>query len=458
MNKKAVLRLFFCEAFLFANAFFKHSSIINMAEADSKTEEESKPDDEAKTEEETKKPDDEAKPNEDASKALEEVRERLKFFFSDANIRQDYFIRKLLMKKDGEASGKVPIEALLRFNTIKQHTTDAAVVVQAAKALPDVLVLDEKETAIGRVKPFTNDLMDGNIPLSLYVRNLPIKDADGEAPQYDVGVDDIRQLFSKYGDVAIVKLKFTKHKDDQGDDDLDGKHTDSKKQRQKKRYPIGHAMVEFHEEQGMQRASDATLTMKGGEKQEPKEKLTLGNSELDVMLLKDYIDMRKAEKEKEHRGNNGKKRERETEDDEGDGHEAKIPTFEFDWKPGCVIKLKGLAETSDREAILDTIAKALDISVNEVKARNIYADYSRGQTEGAIRFATFDEAIAKTAERLKAGELEIAGAKVEDARVLDGDEEKKYWENFIDFKNKQIRHKEEEKHSRKKRRKGGRKH
>jgi hypothetical protein len=39
---------------------------------------------------------DDTKEQEDL-KAVEGVKERLKFFFSDANIRQDAFVRKLLM-------------------------------------------------------------------------------------------------------------------------------------------------------------------------------------------------------------------------------------------------------------------------------------------------------------------------------------------------------------------------
>jgi hypothetical protein len=403
-------------------------------------------------EEDTKK---EEAPVQNDEKTLEQVKDRLKFFFSDANVRQDFFVRKLLMSDEGETPGKVPIETLLRFNTIKRYTTEPSVVVAAAKALSDKLVLDEKETAIGRVTAFTNDLMDGNIPLSLYVRNLPVKDADSDSPIYDCKVDDIRKLFEAYGDVAIVKLKFTKHKSDQGDDDL-GDNAEGKKQFKRKKFPIGHAMVEFFTKECLEKAASAVLTMKGGEKQDPQDKISLGEKTLDIMLLGEYIAMRKAEKGKEDEANKGKKRERDDDEKEADdGGEGR--TFTFDWKPGCVIKLKGLSDTCDREALLAMLAKGMDIPVQEVMDKKVYADYSRGQPDGAIRFPEFDDSIAKLADRLKAGELEISDAKVEDARVLDGDEEKEYWTNFIEFKNRQIRHKEEEKrHRRSHKKKKGR--
>ena len=68
----------------------------------------------------------------DDSKAVEGIKERLEFFFSDANIRQDAFIRKLLVSSDEKSVG---IDALLRFNTIKKHSDKPEVLVKAAKEL-----------------------------------------------------------------------------------------------------------------------------------------------------------------------------------------------------------------------------------------------------------------------------------------------------------------------------------
>jgi hypothetical protein len=393
---------------------------------------------------------------EDNSEAMESVKDRLKFFFSDANVRQDFFIRKLLLpQEDTKEAGNVPIEALLRFNTIKQYTTDPKVVAQAAKSLCDTLVLDEKEMAIGRVVPFTNEFMDGNISLSLYLRNLPVKDADGEKAHYDVNVEEIRGLFEKYGDVALIKFKFSAFKDDEGDHDL-GIIQGKKIYKKKKRYAIGHAMVEFHKKEDLQKAAGATLTNKAGEKQVPADKLVVGDAkaELDVMLLQEYIDMRKKIKEeKEKDGAAGKKHGREEDEKAEEDNKEEIPTFKSDWKPGCVIKIKGLPSACDREALLDMVAKGLEITVDQVKDRKIYVDYSRGQPDGALRFAEFADHITKTAASLKSGDLEISGAKVKDAFVLEGEEEQVYWKNFIEFKNKQIRHKEEEKQARRKRKK-----
>ena len=375
--------------------------------------------------EETKVEEKETKPStEEELKAVNEVKGRLEFFFSDANVRQDRFIRRLLMDKEGDTKGRVPIEALLRFNTIKKYTEKAEVVAKAAKELPELLTLNDEETAIGRTVEFTAEMMDDNIPKSLYVKNLPLTENDDNYKRYAVTVDQIRDLFTKYGKVALVKTMWF------------GKS--------KRKQPSGCAMVEFDEKESLEKAAAETLTLKDGEKVDATEKLEIGEgkAELEVMLLAEHIAERKKKAEK-----------REREDDKA---EKEIPAYTLDWKHGCFINLMGLPEMCNREAILDAIALALDISVTEVKHRKIYADFSRGQTEGAIRFLEPADHVADVANRLKKGELQICGEKVEDAFMLEGDAEKQYYEDFIEFKNKQIRNNEENKRARKKFKHGGR--
>jgi len=378
------------------------------------------------------------------SKAIEGVKERLKFFFSDANIRQDVFIRKLLMDSDEKSVG---VNDLLKFNTIKKHTDKPATVIQAAKELSDSLVVDEEKMTISRTTPFTKEMMNQNIPLSLYVKNLPLN----ENKKYDVSVGELRALFEKYGEIALVKLKFSSYPDN-------GKHSHYGPSSKKKRrnFPIGAAMIEFQKQEDLEKAAEATLTTKEGAEVEPKDKVVLPESEtrkttteLGVMLLSEYVEMRKEKKVKR---DDKKRKEAEPEE------EKEIPKFEFDWKPNCVIKLIGLPEGCNREAMLSTIGKALDISVDDVKDRKIYVDYSRGQKDGAIRFPEPSENVAEIAKKLKAGELMILDAKVEDAFALEGEDEKTYWDEFIAFKNKQmIQRAEEKKNSRgKKRHKTGR--
>jgi hypothetical protein len=379
------------------------------------------------------------------TKAIEAVKERLNFFFSDANVRQDLFIRRLLTKTDEKS---VPVECLLRFNTVKRHTEDPTVVIQAAKELTDLLVVDEEKCTISRVVPFTDGMTNQNIPKSLYIKNLPMKEmgeGDKKSNQYDVNIGEIRAIFAKYGDVALVKLRFSTTADD-GDKRED--HRDKRSKRNK--FPIGAVVVEFHKQEDLDKAADATLTTKNGEKVDPKEKTTLVESEtrkstieLDVMLLSEYVESRKEGKGKKSSDSNSPNNKKRNAPEE----EKAITKFTFDWKPGCVIQVRGLPDGCDREAMLSAVAKGLDISVEGVKTRKVYVDYSRGQKDGAIRFPEPSDSIAEISKKLNDGELTIMDTKLENALVLEGEEEKKYWDNFIEFKNKQIVQRHEEKRS-----------
>jgi len=368
---------------------------------------------------------------EDDAKVVEGIKERLIFFFSDANIRQDAFMRKLLMDTDEKA---VAVDVLLRFNTIKKYTENPSTLIQVAKELKDTLTVDEEKMTISRTSPFTKDMMDQNIPKSLYLKNLPVN----ESKKYDVKVEELRALFGKYGEVALVKLNFSSSHENGKNN-----HYGPSDRKKRRKFPIGTAMIEFQKHEDLEKAAEVTLTTKGGKKVEPREEIILPISEtrdsatqLEVLLLSEYIAMRKEKREK---GDEKKRKEPEPGDD------TEIPTFTFDWKPNCVIKVNGLPEDCDREAMLSALAKGLDITLADVKARKIYVDYSRGQKDGAIRFPEQSDSVDEISKKLKTGELMILGAKVDDAFILKGEEEKKYWDEFIAFKNKQMIQRAEEK-------------
>lgn len=369
---------------------------------------------------EAPKPAQDEKPAMSEEETIDAVVERLKFFFSDANIRQDLFIRKLLLSDEKS----VKIEDLLRFNTIKQYTTDAEIVKKAAEKVSDFLTV--KEGSIGRVNEFTKELLDKNIPVSLVVGNLPCEIIDGRK-KCTVTVDDLKALFEGYGPLALIKLRYGFEASP--DDDLLG-FTPGKKRPKGPRVPLGSALVEFEATDALEKAAEETLTIKDGATVEPKRKLKIGESELTVTLLKEYLEV-------------SKKRKAEAQENEEDEEEKEeLPTFTVDWKPGCVIRMEGLSSTCDREQILESVAKCLDKDVNGIKEMNIYVDFSRGQNDGCIRFQEPD-LVSGVLSKLSSGDVEVAGAKVEKAIILEGDEEKQYWQDFMDFKTKQMRQRHE---------------
>ncbi|KAL7574924.1 hypothetical protein ACA910_010751 [Epithemia clementina (nom. ined.)] len=358
----------------------------------------------------------------DEETALAAIVERLKFFFSDANARQDIFIRQLLLKDDGV----VPIESLLKFNTVKQHTTDPKVVAKAVQsdALSDRLVLTDDSSGIKRVNPFTLTAMDDNIPLSLVVGNLPIKKSGDGKVFYAVKGDEIRELFQQYGEVALVKLRFGREEVYNPDSDLYSPKNNHKLDK----VPRGSALVEFEKLEALEMAAEDVLTRKGGVDVEPKRKLAIRDNTLTVFLMREFIDELKKRLDNKE----------EPEDEESKKKKAG-QIYKVDWKPGCVIKLDGLPESCDREEILDAVSKCLDKNMDEIKEMKIYVDYSRGQTNGAMRFQEPDGNVQIVLQKLQSGDIEIAGQKVQSAKLMEGDEEKKYWADFIDFKSKQKR-------------------
>jgi hypothetical protein len=383
---------------------------------------------------ETKEADATKDDTKDTTEAVADVANRLKFFFGDANVRQDFFIRKLLMKNDGEYPHQVNVAALLRFNTIKQYTTDPAVVVQAAKTLGDVLTVSTDEQAIGRVNVFTKDNMSDNLSLTLHISNLAVEEEkEGEEQKYAVTTDQIRELFTQYGALALVKFRFRRDNDSTN----------------KKRHPLGSAFVEFKTVADCEKAMAETLTLKGTEKVEPTRKLTLAGKDLEVVLLKDKLEHKNKDKDNDKRGDN-KKRDRDDDDEPAN-------TFTLEWTPGLVIQLKGLSTDCDREAILDAVAKGLDITADQAKEKKIWVDFSRGQVDGAIRFKEAKDA-SEVCKKIASGELEVAAKKVEAATVLEGEEETNYWKEFIAFKNKQMQHRNDERKSKKGKRHHPRKH
>lgn len=379
------------------------------------------------------------KPSLSNDEILSAVKERLQFFFSDANLRQDSFMRKQLM---GEKKA-LTIEDLLRFNTIKQYTSDAAVLKKAAQQLPDTLkVVDDK--AIARLNEFTKDLMDKNIPVTLLVGNLPFKKESDGRSKYEVTVENVKELFSGYGPLALVKFRFGYMSNPDADILRIPPFRNSRPKGQ--RLPLGSALVEFETADGMTKAVADTLTISDGTAVESKRPLSVESfGPFSVVKLEEYLQgiskKRKAEPEQDDKG-----------DPENEEEEEELPTFRIDWKPGCVIKLEGLSETCDREQMLEAIAKGLDKDVDAVKEMKVYVDYSRGQTDGCIRFLEPDQ-VSLIFDKLKSGELEIAGTKVAKVELLEGDVEKQYWQDFMDFKTKQMRLRREEKKNRANRKK-----
>jgi lupus La protein len=335
------------------------------------------------------------------------VAERLQFFFGNANLRKDNFLRKRL----ADNNNQVDVETLLKFNSVKALTSSAATVVRAAKTLPAFLTVSDDSKNLGRGEPFGEAQMNEHIPLTLLLKNIPF-----EGQSYKLSVQEIRSFFEPFGEVALVKLGYSSSK-------------------HKGRKPKGSCMVEFATQEGADAAAAAVATSRGGADVDPapEKKLMVGDQQVSIVTLKDQIEFgAKDDKANGAANHNGG-------DDEGDDDEEEA----IEWKKGSVISITGVPANCDREAILDAVAKAVDCTADDLKGK-VYVDYSRGQPTGAIRFDDPKEnQVADMCQKLASGDAQVAGAKVESAKVLEGEEEEKYWKDFAEFKKRQRRNRQD---------------
>jgi hypothetical protein len=246
--------------------------------------------------------------NVDTSAIISSFAERLAFFFSNANLRQDKWMRQQLSSShDGNS---LSLDTLLKFNTLKVISTDKSLLALAAQheSLQTLISYDADKEEIRRVVPFDYKTMGDGSKLSLYVKNVPVTeppsasaatatavtpsaenkeddavaDDDEKEPEadststnatgavestneefrsrYAVSRDDIKSLFERYGRIGIVQLRYGRKSVSSkpsivGNEDYE-KYT-SPSQRALGRgesYPLGVAIVEFETLEGMENA------------------------------------------------------------------------------------------------------------------------------------------------------------------------------------------------------------
>jgi len=389
---------------------------------------------------------------------------RLRFFLSNANLRSDKFLRRALAQSQ---DGFISIETFLIFNTVKKISTNPEAVVRAVQEdekLKTILKLNEDKTSIARINPYDLNDTDGNIPVTLRVSGIPMEEKDGKS-DYSVQREDIEEAFKEFGHVSMVKMLYNYG---QG--------------KSRERTPIGRAFVEMETEEEMKAAAEAFRpaeddkeTNKDNEKgdketdtkiekkeEKPNRTLKLGGTEVRVKTMQQWLDQRKVKQANKFgdRPRNGNARGRQGQHDTrgGERRDAKgnekraresevkeaAPTTEFklDWKKGCVISLKGLPEGCDREQILAAVKETVG------QDARVRADYSRGQKDGAIRFEQPNEKIAELATKLTDGSITVGSCKVESASILEGEDEDKYYKDYITFRTKQMQENKERKRTR----------
>jgi len=294
--------------------------------------------------------------------------------------------------------------------------------------------------AIRRKDPLPDKI--DNVPRSLHVLNIPQTDNN-----YNVTVEEVKEVFSKFGEVQIVRFRFLK----------------ADKMRKLDKKCLGEVFVEYASAEGMEKAlakaveENVAVKPDGSEEKsaETSESFTLKGNVVTVQSMKSFLDASKAKRDGKRAKRDAKKKEscddstNDADKESSVGGDAPLEVEKITWEKGCVVSLAGLPEDCDREAIKEAFDKG-------GLTDGVYVDYSRGQEDGAVRLDAPNALLVTVAEKLAAGELEVGGKKIKEAKVLEGEEETKYWEQAAIMKAKRKRGRETQDNRGGKRRKGGR--
>ena len=357
-----------------------------------------------------------------------------------------------MLKEAANNDGYIEISSLLKFNSIKKLSTEMSNVADAAKTVETVVVSKDGE-AIRRKDPLPD--RNDSVERTIFVGNVPTEDdklwggekeekeeKGDEAPKeeapkeeapkeeapkeeaadddkatkeekpkktppqaFNCTIDDIKASFSKFGEVALVRLRYKK----------------AQPQLNLPKSAMGSVFVEFVSAESVAKATAAEA-----------EEVKVGENVVVVKVMKDWLAENK--KSKPNKKTFKKKEDRKGSNDEGTtdepasaaaatAAEEPLKIEPLQWEKGCVIAFTRFPPECQREDIKEAFS-----AIEGVNADDIYVDYSRGCKDGAVRFSKTFDSITAVAAKFDKGEVKIKGEPCGSACVLLGEEEEKYWE------------------------------
>ncbi|XP_077997232.1 lupus La protein homolog [Glandiceps talaboti] len=293
---------------------------------------------------------------------------QIEYYFGDVNLRRD----KFLQEKTKEDEGWVTLETLITFNRLKQMSTDFEVIVAALKkSTSGLLEISEDKTKIrrceGKPVPEDSDNLRADIKSrSVYCKGFP----------NDASLDDIQEFLDKHGKVSTIQMRKT----------LDTKEFK------------GSVFTTFDSVEDAKKFVDA-------------ESIKYGETETIRLLKADYF--RKKQEERKAAKKEEKMQKYKEKDEKEDGDE---PGNEY--QPGCILYFSGATDQTSREDLHAVFDKHGNVR---------WIDFTRGETEGYIRFdgGEAQSALDKVKEgndgKIVVNEQELT------TKVLEGEEEKNKW-------------------------------
>lgn len=124
------------------------------------------------------------------------ILKQVEFYFGDANLPRDKFLRGLVEK---DAGGWVPLDVVASFTRMKALTEDLHVIKAALAQASQVVELNEDKTCVRRPTPIPES--KDVIPRSLYVKGFPTL----------VTLDQLQGFFAQHSqDVVAIRMRYHK--------------------------------------------------------------------------------------------------------------------------------------------------------------------------------------------------------------------------------------------------------
>ncbi|XP_019854798.1 PREDICTED: la protein homolog isoform X2 [Amphimedon queenslandica] len=123
---------------------------------------------------------------------LKKLQDQVEFYFSDANISKDRFLKQKMAE---HAQGHIPVSLIASFNKMKSLTSDQSLVIEAMEKSPLLKLTPDREY-VYRVEPLPLLEEKEVNSRTIYVENLPPK-ADHKR---------LNSLFSSFGVVTYISL------------------------------------------------------------------------------------------------------------------------------------------------------------------------------------------------------------------------------------------------------------
>lgn len=304
----------------------------------------------------------------------QKIIKQIEYYFGDYNLGRDKFLKEQVKLDDGW----IPLETLIKFNRLKILSTDFQQIVSALKKSPSKLMEINDDSSKVRRSP-DKPLPENDTDLEtrwkercVYVKKFP----------EDLSLDELLEFFQKFGTIENIQMR---------------RFYSSKKFR-------GSVFVTFSTKE------DATKF-------------------LDVASVK----YKEAELSRETREGYTKRKEhqfKKSREQKEKKQKAKEDIMENEQiTKGCLLKLSELPD--------DLKWETLKAFFNEFSPVG-YVDCQQGKTEATLRFSEEDGAKSALEKALASNEEKklIISEKEVSARILDGEEEKSYWKEFLELKAK----------------------